>query len=123
MTKFGSATSLCWQPANNLIGETLAVKSRGFPIFMKKHLFRTATMARPTRPSLSTIKFESNQAKGPKPSARTGTLEIQRDEGNILVFKTPGLMAPSSRGVVPHLSQDQLSRVPDLGWIHAPFEN
>ncbi|KAF8604829.1 tRNA-guanine transglycosylase [Ceratobasidium sp. AG-I] len=32
-------------------------------------------------------------------------------------------MAPSSRGVVPHLSQDQLSRVPNIGWIHAPFEN
>lgn len=90
---------------------------------MKKLQFLTAMSIRPTSPSLSTIKFEINQPVGSSTSARTGTLNVHRDEGNILVLKTPGLMAPSSRGVIPHLSQDQLARVPDLGWIHAPFEN
>lgn len=90
---------------------------------MKKLQLLTAMTARSTRPSLSTVKFDLNQAPNSNTSARTGTFEVRRDEGNVLVFKTPGLMAPSSRGVVPHLSQDQLARVANLGWIHAPFEN
>jgi hypothetical protein len=90
---------------------------------MSKIQLLTAMAARPTRPSLSTVKFETIQHKDSKISARIGTFELSRDNGHVLVLKTPGLMAPSSRGVVPHLSPDQLVRVADLGWVHAPFEN
>lgn len=79
--------------------------------------------ARPNRPVLATLSFELNKQPHQDSYARTGLFKLCRDNGESLTVATPGLMAPSSRGVVPHLSQDQLSRIPDLNWIHVPFEN
>ncbi|KAJ1300918.1 hypothetical protein OPQ81_003343 [Rhizoctonia solani] len=79
--------------------------------------------ARPSPPTLSTISFSVINKPSPGSYSRTGSFTLNRDDGSSVTLNTPGLMAPSSRGVVPHLSQDQLVRVPDLGWIHAPFEN
>ncbi|KAJ7115491.1 tRNA-guanine(15) transglycosylase-like protein [Mycena crocata] len=53
---------------------------------------------------------------------RTGTLTLRRHGTNI-VLSTPGLMAATSRGVVPHLSRDQYARSVALRWIHLPFES
>ncbi|KAF8714585.1 Queuine tRNA-ribosyltransferase, partial [Rhizoctonia solani] len=79
--------------------------------------------ARPNRSSLSTVSFRVNSKSSSTPYSRTGTFTLHRDDGGSVTINTPGLMAPSSRGVVPHLSQDQLARVPNLAWIHTPFEN
>ncbi|EUC63659.1 queuine tRNA-ribosyltransferase [Rhizoctonia solani AG-3 Rhs1AP] len=79
--------------------------------------------ARPNLPALSTISFNVNQKLSQGSYSRTGTFILRRDDDSTVTLNTPGLMAPSSRGVIPHLSQDQLARVPHLGWIHVPFEN
>ncbi|CAE6482821.1 unnamed protein product [Rhizoctonia solani] len=78
---------------------------------------------RPNLPALSTISFNVNQKLSQGSHSRTGTFILRRDDDSSVTLNTPGLMAPSSRGVIPHLSQDQLARVSHLGWIHVPFEN
>ncbi|KAK7039016.1 hypothetical protein VNI00_010408 [Paramarasmius palmivorus] len=42
---------------------------------------------------------------------------------NAISLPTPNLIAPTSRGVVPHLSRDNLLRTRSLSWVHVPFES
>lgn len=79
--------------------------------------------ARSNHPALSTVAFEIHKQSHPTSHARTGFFKLHRDNGDVISIHTPGLMAPSSRGVIPHLSQDQLARVPNLQWVHLPFES
>ncbi|KAL6309181.1 tRNA-guanine(15) transglycosylase-like protein [Sparassis latifolia] len=37
-------------------------------------------------------------------------------------MKTPGLIAATSRGVVPHLSRDHVKSTAAIRWVHIPFE-
>ncbi|KAJ3809990.1 tRNA-guanine(15) transglycosylase-like protein [Lentinula lateritia] len=39
-----------------------------------------------------------------------------------VAIDTPGLLACTSRGVVPHLSRDNVIRTKGIRWIHVPFE-
>ncbi|QRW13122.1 queuine tRNA-ribosyltransferase [Ceratobasidium sp. AG-Ba] len=79
--------------------------------------------ARPVATSPAKIRFELTKSISSDKFSRLATFELVRDNGDTLALRTPSLMAPSSRGVVPHLSSDQLPRVPGLTWVHAPFES
>ncbi|QRV98557.1 queuine tRNA-ribosyltransferase [Ceratobasidium sp. AG-Ba] len=79
--------------------------------------------ARPVATSPAKIRFEVTKSISSDKFSRLATFELVRDNGDTLALRTPSLMAPSSRGVVPHLSSDQLPRVPGLTWVHAPFES
>ncbi|QRV84500.1 hypothetical protein RhiJN_12516 [Ceratobasidium sp. AG-Ba] len=79
--------------------------------------------ARPVATSPAKIRFEVTKSISSDKFSRLATFELVRDNGDTLALRTPNLMAPSSRGVVPHLSSDQLPRVPGLTWVHAPFES
>ncbi|KAJ3996306.1 tRNA-guanine(15) transglycosylase-like protein [Lentinula boryana] len=40
-----------------------------------------------------------------------------------ITIDTPGILACTSRGVVPHLSRDNVIRTKGIRWIHVPFES
>ncbi|KAK7473254.1 hypothetical protein VKT23_001353 [Stygiomarasmius scandens] len=51
-------------------------------------------------------------------SPRIGTVT----HGSIQI-QTPGIITTTSRGVIPHLSLDNVLRTPSIQWIHVPFES
>ncbi|KAG7095518.1 hypothetical protein E1B28_006256 [Marasmius oreades] len=42
---------------------------------------------------------------------------------NGVKITTPNLITPTSRGVVPHLSRDNVLRTQSISWIHVPYES
>lgn len=55
---------------------------------------------------------------------RLGEVSIARSDGSTpLAVKTPGLIAATSRGVVPHLSRDHVRITKAIRWVHVPFES
>ncbi|KAL0071158.1 hypothetical protein AAF712_001718 [Marasmius tenuissimus] len=66
----------------------------------------------------------SFQVSSPRPSSayfgpRLGRIAFQN--GTDLV--TPNLITPTSRGIVPHLSRDNLIRTSSVSWLHVPYES
>ncbi|KAJ3721044.1 tRNA-guanine(15) transglycosylase-like protein [Lentinula raphanica] len=49
---------------------------------------------------------------------RTATFCIRN-----IAIDTPGMLTCTSRGVVPHLSHDNVKRTKGIRWIHTPFES
>ncbi|KZS97876.1 tRNA-guanine transglycosylase [Sistotremastrum niveocremeum HHB9708] len=55
---------------------------------------------------------------------RRGLISFVRSESNDCIkLETPGLLVSTSRGVVPHLSRDNLRRTNVIRWINVPFES
>lgn len=55
---------------------------------------------------------------------RLGSVSILReDDGPPLELKTPGLIATTSRGIVPHLSRDHVNLTESIRWVQLPFES
>lgn len=55
-------------------------------------------------------------------SARRGRVTLIRP-GQTLEIHTPGIMAVTSRGVVPHLSGDHVATTDAIRWVHVPIES
>ncbi|KAJ4473607.1 tRNA-guanine(15) transglycosylase-like protein [Lentinula aciculospora] len=70
----------------------------------------------------SSISFDISStgasANGSKFVPRVAKLLIRQ-----IAIDTPGLLVCSSRGVVPHLSRDNVTRTKGIRWIHVPFES
>ncbi|KAL1703351.1 tRNA-guanine(15) transglycosylase-like protein [Schizophyllum commune] len=73
----------------------------------------------------ATVEFtllERGEILGP----RLGTF-VKRSKGhpdsNAVEIATPGLIAMTSRGVVPHLSRDHARGSEAVRWVHVPFES
>ncbi|ESK95789.1 trna-guanine transglycosylase family protein [Moniliophthora roreri MCA 2997] len=62
-----------------------------------------------------TVSTSSSSKFGP----RVGQLTFK----DALTIPTPNILAPTSRGVVSHLSRDNLLRANSITWIHVPFES
>ena len=55
---------------------------------------------------------------------RTGTLCIDRGDGSAAIeIETPALLTATSRGLVPHLSQDNIRLTEAVQLIELPFES
>ncbi|KAA1474474.1 tRNA-guanine transglycosylase [Dentipellis sp. KUC8613] len=57
---------------------------------------------------------------------RLGRATVQRaesDEPITLDVLTPGLIASTSRGLVPHMSRDSVDQTAAIRWVHVPFES
>jgi hypothetical protein len=55
--------------------------------------------------------------------ARLGNPTLHREnDGSLIDESTPSLWTHTSRGVVPHLTRDHISKVPAIRGIHIPFE-
>ncbi|TBU28919.1 hypothetical protein BD311DRAFT_306481 [Dichomitus squalens] len=55
---------------------------------------------------------------------RTGRIDIDRQDGtSILQTDTPALLTATSRGVVPHLSRDNVHLTKAIHHIQLPFES
>ncbi|KAF9465051.1 hypothetical protein BDZ94DRAFT_1255195 [Collybia nuda] len=53
---------------------------------------------------------------------RIGSAVFRRPNGAELTIETPGMLASSSRGVIPHLSRDHHNLTKAIRWVHIPFE-
>lgn len=53
---------------------------------------------------------------------RLGRAAVKKASGSEIKIDTPGLLASTSRGVVPHLTQDHIGRTDAVKWVHVPFE-
>ncbi|KJA20345.1 hypothetical protein HYPSUDRAFT_142342 [Hypholoma sublateritium FD-334 SS-4] len=55
---------------------------------------------------------------------RLGTITLRRgaDTASSIIIATPGLLASTSRGAVPHLSRDHVRITDALRWVNVPFE-
>ncbi|KAF9269539.1 hypothetical protein L218DRAFT_953157 [Marasmius fiardii PR-910] len=66
------------------------------------------------------LSFENLSAASSTPfGPRLGILIFQ----NGVKIPTPNLITPTSRGVVPHLSRDNVLRIPSITWVHVPYES
>ncbi|KAG8778281.1 hypothetical protein FRC16_003892 [Serendipita sp. 398] len=92
---------------------------------------------RPKKPPIPTLPNQSEDSTGHKP--RTGTFTLRRpkpqtsrngtddtsNEGKSsysIKIETPGLICGASRGIVKHLSRDNVQRARGVEWIHVPLE-
>ncbi|KAI0267388.1 tRNA-guanine(15) transglycosylase-like protein [Gloeopeniophorella convolvens] len=74
-------------------------------------------------PALQFNVGSSSSARTSTFSPRVGTVILHRHtEKTSLEVPTPGLIASSSRGVVPHLSRDHVRSSEAIKWVHIPFE-
>ena len=75
------------------------------------------------RQAMSSLKFDlrnTEQHFGP----RLGAVTFEREDGSVLLeIRTPGLIAATSRGVVPHLSREHTSLTEAVRWVELPFES
>lgn len=55
---------------------------------------------------------------------RLGSITLRRgaDTESNVTIATPGLLASTSRGAVPHLSRDHVRITDALRWVNVPFE-
>lgn len=50
-------------------------------------------------------------------------MAVQKAEGYDLEIESPGLIASTSRGVVPHLTRDHVEKSGSIKLVHIPFES
>ncbi|KAF8523658.1 hypothetical protein JB92DRAFT_3094001 [Gautieria morchelliformis] len=87
--------------------------------------------ARSSFPPVPTLEFQlKSPSVWPKFSPRLGQLSVTRpghdtpeNRGGKVELLTPGLMASTTRGVIPHLTRDNVRRTPCVKWVHVPFES
>ncbi|KII91545.1 hypothetical protein PLICRDRAFT_156720 [Plicaturopsis crispa FD-325 SS-3] len=73
----------------------------------------------------ATLTFQLTNPAVPKFGARLGRLVLERSHPspkNEIEILTPGLLTSTSRGVVPHLSQDHVRITRSIQWLSVPFE-
>jgi hypothetical protein len=86
-------------------------------------------------PQLSTLSFNLSTpvSPGTRFGPRIGSLCLQRprtghgselriDADVVLNIDTPGLLVPTSRGIVPHLSRDHCRATNAIRLVNVPFE-
>ncbi|PIL23746.1 hypothetical protein GSI_13496 [Ganoderma sinense ZZ0214-1] len=72
---------------------------------------------------LSTVAFTGSSSSG-KYGPRTGRIRIDRQDGTpILHTDTPALLTATSRGLVPHLSRDNVHLTQAIRHLQLPFES
>ena len=88
-----------------------------------------STAASPLNP-IPTLSFRLKSLPSSKFSPRLGQLCLTRPDDGALVnhainieLLTPGLMISTNRGVIQHLSRDNVKRTPCIKWVHVPFES
>ncbi|KAI0040598.1 hypothetical protein FA95DRAFT_852071 [Auriscalpium vulgare] len=73
---------------------------------------------------MSTLRLDIESSSGTLFGPRLGKVSLQRDaEGSTLEILTPGLITSTSRGVVPHLSRNNVNATAAICWVHVPFES
>lgn len=69
--------------------------------------------------SLFTLSVDSGKF-GP----RTGSLSLDREDGTpVIRTPTPALLTVTSRGLIPHLSRDNVRMTDAISHIQLPFES
>jgi hypothetical protein len=78
----------------------------------------------PLAKSLSTFSFYLSPPYGASRfGPRLGRATLKRTDGSPAIeLDTPGLLATTSRGVIPHLSRDHHRLTKAIRWVHVPFE-
>ena len=73
---------------------------------------------------MSTLNFTVQNTEQTLPFApRLGRLSLHRDEGPpVQDLLTPALITTTSRGIVPHLSRDNVAITTPIGWAQIHFE-
>ncbi|KAF8892620.1 tRNA-guanine(15) transglycosylase-like protein [Infundibulicybe gibba] len=72
---------------------------------------------------MSSLNFILASPVSSKFGPRLGSLIIQRPNHPDQKIATPGLLASTSRGVIPHLSRDHYAATSSVQWVHVPFES
>ncbi|KIJ33538.1 hypothetical protein M422DRAFT_35452 [Sphaerobolus stellatus SS14] len=76
-----------------------------------------------------TFSFRLRSTSPSRFSPRTGHVTLTRSrptdghDSATIELPTPSLVCATSRGVIQHLSQDNVQRTPCAKWIHVPFES
>lgn len=73
---------------------------------------------------MSTFAFSVSTTETPVFGPRIGQVTLRRDEHESTIpisIPTPGIITATSRGVVPHLSWDNVARTQAIRWVNVPF--
>lgn len=77
--------------------------------------------------SPSSISSSDSSQKKPEFGPRLGAFTLKRRESHgssdVIRIETPGMICGASRGIVKHLSRDNVARAKEVEWIHVPFED
>lgn len=76
--------------------------------------------------SVPKFDFELQSAPAEKFGPRLGNITIRRpsvDERIEIDIPTPSIICTTTRGVITHLSNDNVLRTAAIKWIHVPFES
>ncbi|KAF8581815.1 hypothetical protein K439DRAFT_1647791 [Ramaria rubella] len=87
-----------------------------------------STTAGPFNPTPTLIFCLKNPTLSNKFAPRLGQLNITRpayyaQETTSIELLTPGLICSTTRGIVQHLSRDNVKRTTCVKWVHVPFES